>query len=50
MDTEEFSAFVSFLSYNKQIKYMPVHSLEFIKMLALACTLAVPQINVFVSR
>lgn len=50
MDTEGFTAFVSFLSSNKQIKYMPVHSLKLIKMLALVCTSAVVQINVFVSR
>lgn len=50
MDTAAFTAFVSFLSSNKQIKYMPVHSSELIKMLALASTSAVPQINVFVSR
>lgn len=49
MNTEEIAAFVSFLSSSKQIRYMPEHSLKLIKMLALACTSAVLQINVFVS-
>lgn len=46
---KETAAFVSFLSSNEQIRYMPEHSLKLIKMLALACTSAVLQINVFVS-
>lgn len=50
MDTKEFNVFVSFLSSNKQIKYMPVHISELIKTLALAGASAVPQINGFVSH
>jgi len=50
MDTKEFNVFVSFLSSNKQIKYMPVHISELIKTLALAGASAVPRINGFVSH
>lgn len=50
MDTKEFNVFVSFLSSNKQIKYMPAHSSELIKTLALAGASAVPWINGFVSH